>query len=364
MKKFRIAFGFIAALCVLLLSSCGHSHSWQNADCTTPKTCAECGETDGEPLGHTWKEATCTTPKTCTVCGKTEGDAIGHTWEEATCDTPKTCGMCGKTEGEALGHSWEDATCENPKKCSVCGAIGEKPLGHDTPQLTCTEGAICNRCGKNIEAPGHELTKATCVEPATCKVCGEISGEALGHTTKSGVCTRCGLEVYETVTGNGDDVVSDISVGDGIYRVHFIHSGRRNFVVRSYDANNERDLLVNEIGNYDGYVLLYGDQPYSFEVTADGKWSYTIERLDKTSDTSFAGKGDYVTGICSLTSGAYRFVHDGDSNFAVKIYTTEGRDLLVNEIGSYDGKKMITIPAGSYAFFTITADGNWSIERS
>lgn len=28
--------------------------------------------------GHDWNDATCTTPKTCTVCGATEGEALGH----------------------------------------------------------------------------------------------------------------------------------------------------------------------------------------------------------------------------------------------------------------------------------------------
>ena len=82
-------------------------------------------------------------------------------------------------------------------------------------------------------------------------------------------------------------------------------------------------------------MLLGGEAPYAFEITADGTWSYVIERLDKIPDTSFAGKGDYVTGFCALTSGAWEFTHDGRSNFIVEIYTSDGWDLLVNEIGKY-----------------------------
>ena len=134
--------------------------------------------------------------------------------------------------------------------------------------------------------------------------------------------------------------------------------------MKSYDASNDKELLINEIGNYDGYVLLLGTSPFAFEITADGSWTYTIERLDKISDTAFAGKGDYVTGLCSLSSGAWEFTHDGQSNFVVRIYTTDGRDLLVNEIGSYNGKKMVIIPVSSYAFFEITADGNCTIKKS
>ena len=50
-----------------------HDHEWVDANCTTPRTCSLCGETEGEALGHTWVEATCTTPRTCSTCGTTVG---------------------------------------------------------------------------------------------------------------------------------------------------------------------------------------------------------------------------------------------------------------------------------------------------
>lgn len=44
---------------------------------------------------------------------------MSHEWKEATCAEPKTCAKCGETEGEALGHTWVEATCEEPKHYSV-----------------------------------------------------------------------------------------------------------------------------------------------------------------------------------------------------------------------------------------------------
>lgn len=99
--KRKIAIAALAVLMLSLLTGCC-SHVWYAATCTTPKTCQECGETEGEALGHTWEEATCTTPKTCTVCKETEGEAPGHTWEEATTEAPKTCTVCKETEGEKI----------------------------------------------------------------------------------------------------------------------------------------------------------------------------------------------------------------------------------------------------------------------
>lgn len=37
------------AVCVML-TGCGHEHTWADATCTEPKTCSVCGETEGEVL--------------------------------------------------------------------------------------------------------------------------------------------------------------------------------------------------------------------------------------------------------------------------------------------------------------------------
>lgn len=37
----------------------------------------------------------------------------------------------------------------------------------------------------------HSWASATCTIPKTCNICGETSGTALGHTTQTGVCSRC-----------------------------------------------------------------------------------------------------------------------------------------------------------------------------
>ena len=94
-------------LIMSLLVGCGHEHTWTEATCTEPKTCSECGETDGEPLGHTWVEATCAEPKHCSECGETEGEALEHTWTEATYQQAKTCSVCETTEGEPLQSDFE-----------------------------------------------------------------------------------------------------------------------------------------------------------------------------------------------------------------------------------------------------------------
>ncbi|MBR3863907.1 MAG: hypothetical protein IKJ19_02170 [Clostridia bacterium] len=178
-----------------LIELSSHTHTWQNATCTTPKTCSTCGATEGKANGHSWKNATCTTPKTCSTCGATEGKANGHSWEDATCTLPKTCSTCGETEGSANGHSWKNATCTLPKTCSTCGATEGSANGHSWVDATCTLPKTCSTCGEiEGEALGHSYGSATynleCHE-VTCSKCGEVVESE--HTFENGECGECGM---------------------------------------------------------------------------------------------------------------------------------------------------------------------------
>ncbi len=105
-RKGNASWILLAAIClvgVLVVFSRGiHFHSWEPATCSAPKTCPDCGETQGAPLGHKWQDATCTDPKTCTVCAETSGTPLGHDWIPATYETPDTCSRCGETQGDVL----------------------------------------------------------------------------------------------------------------------------------------------------------------------------------------------------------------------------------------------------------------------
>ena len=136
----------LSLILVLLLTGCGHTHTWQEATCTQPATCSECGETQGEPLGHTWSEATCEMPKTCEVCGATEGEPNGHVCEAWVEIVDPTCTEEGYQKGicvhcgqeltvilEKTPHTlgeWEvsrsaeyDASGEKIQRCRLCGEI-------------------------------------------------------------------------------------------------------------------------------------------------------------------------------------------------------------------------------------------------
>ena len=121
--KRKVVTVLLCGVLLVLFSACGskHEHTWKDASCTEPKTCTECGATEGEASEHMWVDATCEVPRTCSKCGETEGSPIEHSWTDATCIEPETCSICGDTKGEPLGHDLSSATFDTPATCKVCG---------------------------------------------------------------------------------------------------------------------------------------------------------------------------------------------------------------------------------------------------
>ena len=140
---------FIAMMiCILSLTSCFHTHEWEDPTCFNPKTCIDCGETEGEPLEHMWIEPTCVNVKYCSVCGYEEGEALGHDWDRATCTEPKQCSICGQTEGEPLFHKWVDATCTSAAYCSRCYTTSGTPIDHNWTKAKSNTPSECLNCGE------------------------------------------------------------------------------------------------------------------------------------------------------------------------------------------------------------------------
>ena len=74
------------------------------------------------------------------------------------------------------------------------------------------------------------------------------------------------------ITGHGDDVI--IYLGD-TKPAAITHTGQSNFVVKAYPTSGgSADLLVNEIGPYNGTVRFPGSS--LVVITADGDWTITV----------------------------------------------------------------------------------------
>lgn len=167
----------------------------------------------------------------------------------------------------------------------------------------------------------------------------------------------------QVFTGTGRKVL-DVTF-DVLTTLHLTHTGRRNFAVTASPDSGSPDLLVNTIGNYDGVRLLTPGH-YLIEVEADGAWTATAAPLgrDDSAAGPMSGAGDDIRGAFQAPAqrSVYRFTHTGKRNFAVFLDCTTGRrDLLVNDIGPYDGEAVVTFGSDAVCVWDITADGKWTI---
>ena len=234
----------MVVFCLVGLSacSCGGSgdcaHAWgkwttiTDATCTEDgvqeRVCAECGEKETSAItapGHTWEEATCTTPKTCSVCSETEGEVGAHVYDKnvvtdealkaaATCGHPAiyykscTCGAISTSasevfkDGAALAHTYDkEAPTENALKTAatcteaavyykscVCGAVNEDE------NATFTYGTTMGHSFTLSDAKDATLkTAATCTNAAvyykSC-ACGAVSKSPADTFTVGGLLSH------------------------------------------------------------------------------------------------------------------------------------------------------------------------------
>lgn len=166
------------------------------------------------------------------------------------------------------------------------------------------------------------------------------------------------------LNGKGDDVVTVTPPDSWVYRCVMTHAGKGNFVVYP-TINGDKTLAINEIGKYSGqFPMVFGStDPATVEITANGKWTLSMEPLLLNGKMEQEGKGMYVSDVFNTDKAhIFSIKHTGKANFIVRFCSMNGEDLLVNEIGNYEGKKLVEMEAGSVGYWVIIADGTWSIK--
>ena len=344
--KTRSIFLLVAVLllAVLAFTSCGkaHEHTWQDATCTSPRTCTGCNETEGEPLGHT-EEVVAGKAATCTEKGLTEG---------------KKCSLCGETlvaqqEIPVKGHTEQtvtgkDATCTETgltdgKKCADCGiTLVEQnviPLKDHTEEIvpgkaaTCTDNGLtdgkkCSVCGETL-VPREEIPPVahteevvpgrapTCTETGLtegkkCSVCGEIlvaqNEIPIEHKEetvagKAPTCTETGLTEGKKCSICGEILLKQEEISslghkdeDGDFECDVCHAELcTNHVPAEPVVENKKDPSCSETGSYDSVIKcsVCGD-----ELSRETK---TIDKLPHTEE-DVAGK-DATCTETGLTAG-------------------------------------------------------------
>jgi len=185
-------------------------------------------------------------------------------------------------------------------------------------------------------------------------------------TTEAPTTTTTLPPIFAEGSGQGDDVV-ELDIADIPVVIELTHAGNANFAVWSLDAAFENiDLLVNEIGTYDGTRPMQWDQDEvvkGLEISADGDWTYEIRPLLQEPEVSclVEGSGDSVILLSNFADagGPADLTHEGDGNFAIWAWGFDGVDLLVNEIGAYQGT--VRVSSGLIAW-DISANGNWTVD--
>ncbi|MEU9887631.1 hypothetical protein [Sphaerisporangium sp. NPDC051011] len=170
--------------------------------------------------------------------------------------------------------------------------------------------------------------------------------------------------------GEGDQVLRiGATKKPGIIR--FTHDGESNFIVHTIDSRGKKDdLLVNEIGPYDGTVLYNAyaasNGTIGLEIKADGAWTAAVKPVTKARcwcTATLRGTGDQVLKLTPTRGlSTMRATHNGQSNFIVHAYPRIGSypELLINEIGTYKGG--VLLPTGT-RLITVKADGSWALVR-
>lgn len=251
--------------------------------------------------------------------------------------------MIASPKGFGGGETADFSSSGSASSTTAPAAVASSPAATAAP------------AAETSEAPATETTQAA-----------ETSEAAPAEPEQSGAAAWAASEFgeFETISkkGTGDTVIK-LPAGVTKAMVTATHNGASNFAVIGLDdSNDSADLLVNEIGKYQGTTPLglnaFNDVK-SLQITASGAWTLKIEPLANAKDFATKGTGDMVM-LYDGPATSLTATHKGKSNFAVMEENAElfNMGLLVNEIGNYSG----TVPmSAGPALITVKADGAWTL---
>lgn len=165
------------------------------------------------------------------------------------------------------------------------------------------EVTVSTEANNELEVCSHDWKLATCETPKTCSICGETEGKAIGHSTTTGVCIRCGknfsawqigeyVDEFELPTGkkymfvDGYGTFSNSATTNSeLYAVLQVDKDNIGFMLFEYGDN-----LVKGIFDYEDYNITILDEKgtkhyYTGTIYDDGTRIY-FDNSDRVKVTS------------------------------------------------------------------------------
>lgn len=194
------------------LAGCNGAEQPNSPASVTPSASHMDSSSAAEVHKHTWAEATCTSPKTCSECGETEGEALGHTLGKATYFAPAACSVCGESVGEPKpdyftehGIPVADAPKDYTHKCIIADV--------NDYSYAISEGFAATVKEYKIEADTKEgYNKVTFVVAVTGEINWEDENGHVGYNTLA-----LGTGLYDVYSGQSFYGADKKGSGSGEY---------------------------------------------------------------------------------------------------------------------------------------------------
>lgn len=234
-----------------------HTHSWQAATCTAPKTCTACNATEGASLGHDWQEATCTAARTCKRCGSTIGTPLTHNWTEATFDTPKTCTLCAGTFGtknSAPTLQTASVTVADGKKATVTVTATGSNLSYQWFYKDPGDSGFLRDTSMDGKTYSVSMSSSRSGRQVYCKVtdssgASAVTGTATLHMEKKTL--KITSQPQSVTVENGKTAkVTVTATGDGLtYKWYYKNAGDSDYTYTSSFKGNYYSVEMNAARN-------------------------------------------------------------------------------------------------------------------
>jgi len=150
-------------------------------------------------------------------------------------------------------------------------------------------------------------------------------------------------------TGSGSGVVMVETPPDGSSVLTFscpACTGPVKVVTNGYPP-----LIIDKVGPYSGEVLVNATdgQAMTLTVTADADWTASIVPLadHPTAQLATSGQGGDTIVVITDPATHLALAHEGEGEFSVVVYNTDGTSLTVHESGPYSDTVSVQSPAMS-----------------